>query len=196
MMSSVDLSYQIRQQILQDKSEIERLMGLGFAPSHAGRAIWRLRYGDAIEDLSLVADANGQLLGSIRYWPILIAERPSILLGPLAVDPSVRGKGIGVALVQQSLALAQTGQWEWCFISGEPEYYLKFGFNPVSYDDITLPAHIEPERLHLLPLVSARPDAMPEKPWPIMPMPIDALTDAPIDAPIDVEPAQQITGEC
>jgi predicted N-acetyltransferase YhbS len=87
----------------------------------------------------------------------------------LAVDPDVRGKGIGVSLVRESLHLAVAEGWEWCFISGEPDYYLKFGFKPVTYDDITLPAHIEPERLHLLALPQAKPELMPEKPWVIMP---------------------------
>ena len=168
-MTTTDLSYQLRQQTPQDMPEINRLMGLGFAPSHAGRAIWQLRQGAPVLSLSLVADAGDHLLGSIRYWPIIIGGRPSILLGPLAVDPDVRGKGIGVSLVRESLHLAGAENWEWCFISGEPDYYLKFGFKPVTYDDITLPAHIEPERLHLLALPQAKPELMPEKPWVIMP---------------------------
>lgn len=170
MMNTVDLSYQIRQQTSDDQIEVDRLMGLGFAPSHASRAIWQLRQGALINNLSLVADAGGYLLGSIRYWPIAIANRPSILLGPLAVDPAERGKGIGVSLVKESLAIAHNGAWEWCFISGEPNYYLKFGFKPVDYDDISLPAWIEPERLHLLSLPQARLDLMPPKPWPIQPV--------------------------
>lgn len=168
-MTTVDLSYQIRPQSPHDEQDICRLMGLGFAPSHAGRAIWKLRQGQPVEHLSLVADAGDHLLGSIRYWPIMVGGRPSILLGPLAVDPNVRGRGIGVALVRESLQLANKGNWEWCFISGEPNYYLKFGFEPVSYDDISLPDWIEPERLHLLALSRANPDMMPVKPWAIVP---------------------------
>jgi predicted N-acetyltransferase YhbS len=169
MMNTVDLSYQIRPQSLHDEQDIHRLMGLGFAPSHSGRAIWKLRQSQPVGHLSLVADAGDHLLGSIRYWPIMVGGRPSILLGPLAVDPNVRGMGIGVALVQESLNLANKGDWEWCFISGEPNYYLKFGFQPVSYDDISLHDWIEPERLHLLALSQAKPDIMPAKPWPVVP---------------------------
>ena len=161
----------IRQQTPNDAAEIERLMSLGFGASHAGRNIWRLREGEAIEALCLVAEAEaGHLLGSIRYWPITIADQPSILLGPLAVEPAVRGRGIGVQLVRQSLERAMAGAWHWCFISGEPNYYLKFGFSPVTYEDVSLPAHIEEERLHMLALSSATPEDMPPKPWPVLSM--------------------------
>jgi len=169
--SDPNLSVVIRQQTSDDAKEIDRLMSLGFSSSHAGRNIWRLREGKVIEELCLVAETEaGYLLGSIRYWPITIAEKPSILLGPLAVDPAVRGRGIGVQLVRQSLERAMAGPWRWCFISGEPNYYLKFGFSPVTYDDVSLPAHIEEERLHMLALSSATPDEMPPKPWPVLSM--------------------------
>ncbi len=169
--SDPNLSVVIRQQTSDDAKEIDRLMSLGFSSSHAGRNIWRLREGKVIEELCLVAETEaGHLLGSIRYWSITIAEKPSILLGPLAVDPAVRGRGIGVQLVRQSLERAMAGPWHWCFISGEPNYYLKFGFSPVTYDDVSLPAHIEEERLHMLALSSATPDEMPPKPWPVLSM--------------------------
>ena len=169
--SDPNLSAVFRQQTPDDIAEIERLMGLGFDSGHAGRNIWRLREGEALDELCLVAEAkSGNLLGSIRYWPITIAGQPSILLGPLAVDPAVRGRGIGVQLVRQSLDRAMAGPWHWCFISGEPNYYLKFGFNPVGYDDVSLPAPIEEERLHLMPLSKADHKAMPPKPWPVFSM--------------------------
>jgi predicted N-acetyltransferase YhbS len=166
-----NLSVVVRQQTFNDAAEIDRLMGLGFSSSHSGRNIWRLREGEVLDELCLVAEAEaGHLLGSIRYWPITIANKPSILLGPLAVDPAVRGRGIGVQLVRQSLERALSGPWHWCFISGEPNYYLKFGFSPVTYEDVSLPAHIEEERLHMLALSSATPEDMPPKPWPVLSM--------------------------
>ena len=90
-----NLSVVVRQQTFNDAAEIDRLMGLGFSSSHSGRNIWRLRKGNVLDELCLVAEAEaGHLLGSIRYWPITIADKPSILLGPLAVDPAVRGRGL------------------------------------------------------------------------------------------------------
>ena len=166
-----NLSSAIRRQMPADAAEITRLMRLGFDAHHSARAIWRLREGAALGAFSLVVEAEeaGRLLGSIRYWRISVGGVPSLLLGPLAVDPAVRGCGVGRALVRESLALAQQGAWHWCLVSGESGYYVPFGFESVTYADITLPAPIEEERLHLLPLAQANPATMPPKPWAILP---------------------------
>ena len=170
-----NLSSAIRQQVPADAAEVARLMRLGFGAGHGARAVWRLREGAALAALSLVVEAEeaGHLLGSIRYWQISVGGTPSLLLGPLAVDPAMRGCGVGRALVGESLALArqgaQQGAWHWCLVSGESGYYVPFGFAPVTYADITLPAPIEEERLHLLPLAQADAATMPPKPWAILP---------------------------
>ena len=114
------------------------------------------------------SDSTGGLLGSIRYWEIRIAGTPSLVLGPLAVDPKVRGCGIGVALVRQSLARAKSGQWQWCFVSADPLYYLKFGFHLVKAGGLILPEAIEAERQHILALPAARGGGgMPPQPWQV-----------------------------
>ncbi len=108
------------------------------------------------------------LLGSIRYWPITVAGLPSLLLGPLAVSPEMRGQGIGQALVSDSLNLARKdGHWRCCFVSGEPHYYLKFGFEKLTQSDVILPQAIEEERLHLLDFSSPNLKEMPPRPWVI-----------------------------
>jgi predicted N-acetyltransferase YhbS len=154
-----------------DADEVARLTQLGFAPSHAQRNIWQLRQGGRVEPLCLVAenpDAPGRLLGSIRFWPISIAGMPSVLLGPLAVDPELRGHGIGMRLVQHGLAAAGEGGWRFCFVSGEPEYYPKLGFTKLRLDQVDLPAPIEEERLHIISISGNSLDDLPS-PWVIRP---------------------------
>ena len=160
----------LRQETSADQPEINRLMALGFNPSHAKRNIWSLRQSLPVADLCLVAeDENkpGHLLGSIRYWPITIAGLPSLLLGPLAVDPTLRGQGIGRQLVLQSLEHARKGPWEFCFVSGERDYYPKLGFTKLSSDQVDLLAIIEEERLHLISVCSKKIEDLPTSPWAI-----------------------------
>lgn len=160
----------IRLETGTDATEIKRLLGLGFAASHAQRNIWQLRQGAPVAELCLVAQADAGLLGSIRYWPLVIAGLPSLLLGPLAVDPAVRGQGIGRQLVLDSLEKARVmGHWRWCFVSGERDYYPKLGFTKIAAADIDLPAPIEEERLHLLDFSAKNLVNMPDRPWLIRP---------------------------
>ena len=147
-----------RLEVADDADEINRLMGLGFTAAHKQRNIWELRKGGPLAELCFVAEdssntANntGRLLGSIRFWPITIADHPSILLGPLAVDPELRGQGIGRELVQLGLdAAARKDIWQFCFVSGEPEYYSKLGFSKLKQSWVDLPVAIEEERLHII----------------------------------------------
>lgn len=163
----------IRQERPEDAVEIERLLKLGFAASHSRRNIWSLRAGAPVATLCLVAedaDNPGALLGSIRYWPITIAGEPSLLLGPLAVDPALRGQGIGRQLVLESLERARSEEgWHWCFVSGERDYYPKLGFSKLQQADLDLPAPIEEERLHLIAVSGNSLDQMPERPWMVRP---------------------------
>ena len=102
--------------------------------------------------------------------PITIAGEASLLLGPLAVDPALRGQGIGRQLVLKSIDLAiQQGHWHWCFVSGERDYYPKLGFSKLKADDLDLPAPIEEERLHLIAISGNSLDQMPVRPWRVRP---------------------------
>ena len=160
----------IRTEIAADTPEVERLTGLGFDDSHKRRNIWRLREAEPVENLCLVAASDvdqGPLLGSIRFWPITLAGLPSILLGPLAVDPALRGQGIGMALVREGLRRAESAPWAFCFVSGEPEYYPRLGFTKISQAQVDLPAYIEDERLHIISVSGNTIDSLPPEPWVI-----------------------------
>ena len=168
----------IRVEASSDAAEIGRLLDIGFDSGHSSRNIWKLRNGPPQLELCLVAEADdGRLVGSIRYWPITIASTPSLLLGPLAVDPEIRGRGVGRQLVGDSLDIARRKKaWRWCFVSGEAGYYTRLGFTKVGAADLDLPAPIEDERLHLLDFSSESQAQgglgdMPERPWAIRPVP-------------------------
>jgi len=165
--------HHLRPETSSDQAEIKRLLELGFPAGHSRRNIWTLRQGAPLAELCLVAEDDarpGHLLGSIRYWPITITGFPSVLLGPLAVDPELRGQGIGRQLVRESLALAEKGPWRWCFVSGERDYYPRLGFSKLAASDVDLPAPIEEERLHLISVSGDSLSEMPPRPWSIRPV--------------------------
>ena len=84
-----------------------------------------------------------------------------------AVDPELRGQGIGRQLVRDSLALARSGPWAFCFVSGERDYYPKLGFSKLTAHQVDLPAPIEEERLHIISVSATNLEDLPEAPWVI-----------------------------
>ena len=76
-----------------------------------------------------------------------------LLLGPLAVQTDLRGRGYGRQIVAEGLARAAAiGKWPLVLVSGEPDYYPKFGFVPADPYQLEWPGFVELERLQFLEL--------------------------------------------
>lgn len=149
------MSFTIVPERPQDAALINPLLDRTFGFDRTRKTVYRLRESlDPLPELcfSAIAD-DGGLLGSIRYWPITIAGTPAILLGPLAVEPALQGRGIGKALVRHSLAAAEAAGHALCVVVGDPMYYRPFGFIPAAGQGLSLPGPVEPERFQVKELV-------------------------------------------
>ncbi len=145
-----------------DAEAIEPLLDRTFGEARQQKTVYRLREGiRPVPELCFVAtDDAGDMLASLRFWPIWVdgqgpapADGPqAILLGPLAVDPKLQGRGIGRALVRQGLDTARRMPVELCVVVGEPEYYQPYGFVPATPQGLILPGPVEPRRFQVLEL--------------------------------------------
>jgi predicted N-acetyltransferase YhbS len=98
-------------------------------------------------------DEAGELLGSLRFWPVLIGRTRAIVLGPLAVEPVLQGIGIGRALVRHGLDRARALGETICVVVGEPDYYQPFGFTNAGDGGLKLPGPVDAHRFQVLELV-------------------------------------------
>lgn len=140
-------------------ARIEALLDLSFGSDRQGKTVYRLREGVApIPGLSFIVEEPGHLLGTIRFWPIEIGGRwPAILLGPIAVDPTRRGEGIGKALIRHGLFTATRLGHRICVLVGDRDYYEPFGFEPAVPYGLELPGWVDPARFQAMAL---RPGAL------------------------------------
>jgi predicted N-acetyltransferase YhbS len=148
------IEFRILPQRPQDPAHFDALLDRTFGTDRLGKTVYRLRDGIAdLEALRFVAvDADERLLASLRFWPILIETTPTILLGPLAVEPALQGRGIGKALVRHGLSEARRLGHRICVVVGGPEYYGLFGFVSAVAAGLVLPGPVEPERFQVLEL--------------------------------------------
>ena len=127
---------------------IEDLYDRGFGPNRRSKTVYRLRDGIApVRELCFVAgDGEARLLAAIRFWPVIVSGHRVVLLGPLAVEPALRGKGIGRALVAHGLAAARQQNYRLSVVVGEPAYYGPYGFVNAGRMGLTLPGPVESRR--------------------------------------------------
>lgn len=97
---------------------------------------------DYIRGLDLVAERQGELVGSI------IATRAKVIgkgmkskdvlcVGPLSVLPDLQGKGIGAKLMLEIIRRAERLNFKGLILLGDPDYYHRFGFVNAKQYDIT-----------------------------------------------------------
>ena len=160
----------IRPETAEDKAAIDHVIAAAFGDGRFLRSVRHLRHAPHEASLSFVLTLDDKVIGSIRYWPILVGGRTQLLLGPLAVLPEHSGKGFGKALVAHSLSVAETTSYDFILISGEPDYYPRFGFEPASHELFLWPGFIEPERLQIKWLSEEAKAKAPTSPQAILPM--------------------------
>ena len=95
--------------------------------------MYKLRTGKKIVDLCFVIKKSDiDIFACIRYWLIKIGFEKGLLLCPLAVRNDMQRHGLGSLLINHSLKIAKEKKFKFCFVSGESDYYPKFGFKRIN----------------------------------------------------------------
>jgi predicted N-acetyltransferase YhbS len=127
----------------------ENLLDVSFGEDRCAKTSERLREGRLpAAGLSFVALESGRLVGTVRLWHVTAGPgRPALLLGPLAVAPENRNRGIGSALMARALREARRVGHRAVLLVGDAPYYARFGFSGTQTGALWLPGAFEPERL-------------------------------------------------
>jgi predicted N-acetyltransferase YhbS len=145
-----------------DVAAREALLDRAMGPKRRRKSSEKLRRGrKASEGLAFVArDATGSVIGTVRLWDIAAGEggAPALLLGPLAVDPSAIGTGIGSALMRHAIAEARRLGHRAILLVGDAPYYSRFGFSAEKTGRLSMPGPYERDRLLALELVDGALD--------------------------------------
>jgi len=139
----------IRNETPRDIAAREALLDRVWGPSRFQKTAERLREGRRpAEGLSLIAEVDNDLVGTVRLWHICAGPgRPALLLGPLAVAEAHRGRGIGTALMRRALGAARRGGHKAIILVGDAPYYERFGFSVEETGALWLPGPVERNRL-------------------------------------------------
>lgn len=147
-------SVRLREERLGDVAAREALLDTAFGPSRFTKTCERLREGRfAADGLSLVAIHEGSLVGTLRFWHVEAGDREALMLGPLAVCPTMRSAGIGRALIEHGLRRARRLGHEGVILVGDAPYYERFGFSRAHTLGLTLPGPVDDQRFLGLELV-------------------------------------------
>lgn len=151
-LSAFDAVYRLERP--DDVAAIDVLHEEAFGPGRFARTAFRLREGHPHDGrLSYVATLDGALAGSVRLTPMRIGAAPALLLGPLAVRPHLKNRGIGKALMRISMEAARSQGWTLVLLVGDLPYYWPFGFRAVAPGRIEMPGPVDPARLLVAELV-------------------------------------------
>jgi predicted N-acetyltransferase YhbS len=149
-----DISLTILPETVHDASAIERLHERTFGPGRYAKTAYRLREQVTHRlDLSFTARIGTLLVGSVRLSPVRIGDAKALLLGPLAVEPAFREKGVGQALIARALEVARANGHRLVFLVGDEPYYGKCGFKPVPPGRAIMPGPVDPDRLLVVELI-------------------------------------------
>jgi predicted N-acetyltransferase YhbS len=162
-----DTAFAIRNERPSDVAAREALLDVCFGDNRHARTCQKLRDGRVpAEGLAFTAVHDGRVVGTLRLWHVNAGGVAALVLGPLAVDPSLRALGIGAALMAHAIEAATLRGHGAIVLLGDAPYYARFGFTAAKMAAASLPGPFERDRLLGLEL---RPNALDDLAGVIMP---------------------------
>lgn len=147
----------IRTERPADIAAREALLDTAYGPVRFTKPSQRLRE-RRDPALSLVALEQDRVIGTVRLWPVMAGGRPALLLGPLAVHPDCRCRGVGAALMRRALRVAAEAGHSAVLLVGDAAYYGRFGFTVAKTSVLAMAGPYDPARLLAVELVSGALD--------------------------------------
>jgi predicted N-acetyltransferase YhbS len=144
--------FAIRAELGSDVVAREALLDACFGDNRHARTCQRLRDGRApAAGLAFSAvrreGLKDRLVGTLRLWHVSAGGTRTLVLGPLAVDPTCRELGLGAALMNHALATARARGHDAVILLGDAAYYARFGFSALKTGELSLPGPFERDRL-------------------------------------------------
>jgi len=118
-----------------DAEAIAALHRASFATDAEARLVAELEAGGHAM-FSIVAEHAGRVVGHVLLSEMTHADEPgrrgALGLDPIAVEPALRGRGIGTALVKEAIRQCRMARVRVIFVLGDPGWYGRLGFSPAS----------------------------------------------------------------
>ena len=144
-------AYRIAPIASADPLAVDALLDEAFGPDRRRRTAYRIRDGmAAIPQLSFAAlGEDDALLGSLQCWPVALDwVTPLTLVGPVAVAPTIQRGGLGRAMMQHMVDVADATAADPLVLIGDPEYYGRFfNFDARFTAGWTVPGPVDRRRL-------------------------------------------------
>jgi predicted N-acetyltransferase YhbS len=153
---------EIRLERADDTAAADAIVAAAFGPGRFAKSAYRLREGvRCVAALSFVALEGARIVGTVRYWPVVIGGQAALMLGPIAIVADRQGQGIALALMQESLARARELGHRAVVLVGDEPYYGRAGFARIKpAGRITMPGPVDFSRLLGLALVDGALDGL------------------------------------
>jgi predicted N-acetyltransferase YhbS len=139
----------IRKELQKDLAAREALLDLSFGDARFAKPSERLRRGRRPADaLSFVTCEGAEVVGTVRLWNVSAGNNcPALLLGPLAVHPDFRCRGVGSALMRRALDDARALRHAAVMLVGDESFYGRLGFSSSLTHSLVLPGLDDSKRL-------------------------------------------------
>ena len=146
----------IREERASDLEKVWEVNSEAFETEAEAKLVNVLR-GSGCAFVSLVADAETQVVGHILFTPVELSGSENKLrimgLAPMAVLSKYQNQGIGSELVKAGLEQCRSHGYDAVVVLGHPNYYPRFGFVPSVNHGIKSEYEVPDEVFMILELV-------------------------------------------